>query len=333
MNIFFRSASLSSLHDKGWAHVYRFVDASGCWSELIPVDGRELWRLSLFDDPEGVRTAEERLRKAVGIDFDYEILSVLAWERRDHVASRYNQGRAFIVGDAAHECSPTGGLGMHTGVEEAVNLAWKLAAVVQGWGGADLLSSYEAERRPIALRNIELATRSFHSISAIPGYSGQDSMGQGQWQARLRENLSEHLVGEYLKMQYCYEQSSICVSDGTRAPPENRASYTPSARPGTRAPHLWLADGSSILDRFGFGFTLLRLGENAPLGHGLIDAASRYGVPMEQVTIADEEAAALYESKLVLVRPDGHVAWRGSKQPAAPEAIINRARGASAADS
>jgi hypothetical protein len=250
------------------------------------------------------------------------MLSVLPWERGDFVAREYGRGRVFIAGDAAHECSPTGGIGMHTGIEEAVNLAWKLAAMIEGWGGSRLLSSYESERRPIAARNVELATRSFRAIASIPGL---DNGKEAPWQDNPPRWLS---VPEHLKLQYWYEQSPICVSDGTVPLPAESDRFLPSTRPGSRAPHAWLADGRSMLDLFGETFVLLRLGGDAPDPRMMIEAAKSRGVPLRVVSILDPGIAELYERKLVLVRPDGHVAWRGDEAPKNSGAIIDRVRGA-----
>ena len=321
VNIFFRSAALASFHDKGWARFYRLIDERGCWSELIPIDGKELWRLTVFDEPASSQDPDSLLRKMAGAEFPYEILSVTRWERRDFVAQSYGQGRVLIAGDAAHECSPTGGIGMHTGLEEVVNLGWKLAAMVDGWGGPALIASYAAERLPIARRNVELATRSFRAIAAIPGLAGVDAT---DWRA-MPNWLS---IPEHLKIQYGYEGSPICIPDGTLPGDPEPPRFTPSTRPGARAPHAWLADGRSTLDLFGDGFTLLRLGEHAPDAGPLAAAASARRVPLREIAIADPAVAALYERKLVLVRPDGHVAWRGDALPADPAAIVERMRGA-----
>ena len=327
VNIFFRSPELAALHDKGWAHVYRPIDETGCWSELVPIDGKELYRLTLFDDPDGVAKAEERLRRFVGRDFPHETLSVLQWDRRDHVAPSYGRGRVFIAGDACHECSPTGGLGMHTGVEEAVNIAWKLAAMAQGWGGVHLLNSYNAERQPIAMRNVELATQSFLSIKAIPAWNGGAS-DEDRWRTELQESTGRYVVGEFLKMQYCYENSPICVPDGAPPVVPDQKSYTNSARPGPRAPLMWVEPGKSILDLFGHDFTLLRMGPDAPSGETLLRAARECRVPVSEITLPDPAVEKLYEAKLALVRPDGHVAWRGNAIPADAGWLIDRVRGA-----
>ncbi len=174
-SIFFRSKALASFHDKGWARIYRLIDETGCWAELIPIDGVELWRLTLFHDLDA-SDPRALLTHMAGGEFDAEIISVMRWERRDFVASHYGSGRVFLAGDSAHQCSPTYGLGMHTGLEEAVNLAWKLAAVIEGWGGPGLLASYEAERRPIAQRNVSLSTRSFQDITSLPGWHGDSGV-------------------------------------------------------------------------------------------------------------------------------------------------------------
>jgi hypothetical protein len=214
---------------------------------------------------------------------------------------------------------------MHTGLEEAVNLGWKLAAVLQGWGGPVLLDSYEAERRPIAARNVDLATRSFRAIASIPGWHDTDR--KAEWPNNPPRWLS---VPEHLKLLYCYEHSPICIPDGTPAPAPLPERFVPSTCPGTRAPHAWLADGRSTLDLFGEGFTLLHLGTHPADAAALIDAAQVRGVPLHDVVIADAELATLYERKLVLVRPDGHVAWRGDACPPDAAAIVDRVRGAAA---
>ncbi len=169
VNIFFRAPDLMSIHDKGWAVFYRFIDDIGCWAELIAIDGVELWRLTVFHALAADMDEAAYLRKAVGRDIDCEIIDVSTWERRDFVAREYASGRVFIAGDAAHQNSPTGGLGMHTGIAEAGNLAWKLAAVLGGWGGPGLLASYGTECRPYAKRNVELSTAAFKQITSLPG--------------------------------------------------------------------------------------------------------------------------------------------------------------------
>jgi 2-polyprenyl-6-methoxyphenol hydroxylase-like FAD-dependent oxidoreductase len=320
VNIFFRSAELASLHDKGWARIYRLIDASGCWGELIPIDGQALWRLTVFDDRAAAAEPAAALARMAGGAFPHEILSVLRWERRDCVAERFGAGRVLIAGDAAHECSPTAGLGMHTGIEEAVNLAWKLAAMVDGWGGAGLVGSYEPERRPVALRNVALSTATFNGLRRIQGIAEASALRPDDW----RDILAATSPSEQDKMDYGYDASPICVADTDPGRPR-------AARSGARAPHAWLADGRSTLDLFGDGFVLLCFAGSRERASPLIDAAERRGVPLRAVAIDDPDIAALYGAALVLVRPDAHVAWRGD-DAAAPDAIIDRARGALVSD-
>lgn len=320
VNLFFRSTELATCHDKGWARFYRVIDDTGCWAELIPIDGKELWRLTVFDEPLSKADPDFLLRKLAGGPFAYEMLNVSPWERRDYVARSYGRGRVFIAGDSAHECSPTGGIGMHMGLEEAVNLGWKLAAMVEGWGGPALLASYEIERRPMAVRNVELATRTYNALAAIPGWHH----GVTGWEA----DPAWLSIPEHMKLDYCYEESPICLPDGTPARGENPARFEASTRPGTRAPHVWLDGDRSTIDLFGDGFVLLRLGANPPAATPLIEAARSRGVPMREVVLADPEVAAVYETSLVLVRPDGHVAWRGNACPTDAGAVVDRVRGA-----
>jgi len=320
VNIFFRSAELSSVHDKGWARIYRLIDASGCWAELIPIDGKALWRLTVFDDLGAVQDPGAALARMAGGAFAHEVLSVLRWERRDCVAERFGAGRVWIAGDAAHECSPTAGLGMHTGIEEAVNLAWKLAAAIAGWGGSGLVAAYESERRPIALRNVALSTATFHALRRIPGIGAVAALGPDGW----RDVLAATSPSEEYKLDYGYDASPICVADAAPGLPA-------AARPGARAPHAWLADGRSILDHFGDGFVLLCFAGVRGRAAPLIRAAEQRGVPLRAIAIDDPAVAALYGAALVLVRPDAHVAWRGDAA-FAPDAIFDRVRGVHLAD-
>jgi len=168
VNVFFRSVEFATMHDKGWARFYRFFDDDGCWSELVAIDGKELWRLSVYSDPAPDLTGQSYLRKLAGRDFEYEIIDVSPWERRDYVTRSFRQGRVLLAGDAAHQCSPTGGVGMHVGICDSVNLGWKLEAHFAGWGGPRLLDSYGAECLPIAKYYVEMSTESFNALAALP---------------------------------------------------------------------------------------------------------------------------------------------------------------------
>lgn len=335
LNIFFRSPALKAIHEKGWARFYRFIDAGGSWGELVGIDGDELWRLSVLElDPDSDDHAY--MRRFAGTEFPYEILSSMRWTRRECVAHSYRDRRVFLAGDAAHQNSPTGGLGLHTGIADAVDLGWKLAAVSQGWGGERLLESYECERKRVAADNVRAATGEFEVLSRIP--SGleidQDSAQGRALRARCAAFFADTgavkspLNTDNLRLGYSYEKSPVIVPDGTERPPIETPYFIPTARPGTRAPHAWLADDLSMLDLFGEGFVLLRFGDEANADVDLLGAAIAVGMPLKLVAIADPDIAALYEKRLVLVRPDGHVAWRADRVPADAQALIDHIRGA-----
>jgi hypothetical protein len=185
-----------------------------------------------------------------------------------------------------------------------------------------LLDSYDSECRPVAGQFVEMSTGMFNAIAALPGVAGfRDAVAKD---STLPRRLSPP---DQYKAQFCYEGSPICVSDGTPSL-EGKARFTPSARPGTRAPHCWIGEGRSTLDLFGDGFVLLRFGSPGTDVVLLTAAATAQGVPLEIVDIDHAGAAAIYEKPLVLVRPDGHVVWRGDALPGDAAGLINRARGA-----
>jgi 2-polyprenyl-6-methoxyphenol hydroxylase-like FAD-dependent oxidoreductase len=339
VHMFFRTPNLLERFGRAPGTFFFPVDRDGVWGSLRvidPVNG--LWRL-MADDTDGTVTAQTvdrkfYLRRALGRDLEVEWLGVSIWHRRSVVAERYSRGRVLLAGDAVHQLSPTGALGMNSGIGDAVDLGWKLAAVIDGWGGPRLLESYDAERRPIGERNVKMATRFYHSVNEFGDVhaSIDDDSREG---ATLRRQLGERLVRDVgpefrtigLQIGYRYEDSPICVPDGTSAPPDTAETYVPSARPGARAPHVWLHDGSSILDLFGRGFVLLRFGGVPPCAE-LNAAAQSRGVPLTIATVGDQAAARLYERRLVLVRPDGHVAWRSDLAPPEPLNLVDRLRGA-----
>ena len=342
VSIYFRSRELATLHDKGWARFYRPVDGAGHWGDLIAIDGRELWRLTLFDlDPNtdiDSFDVEGSLLRLAGVRFPYELISVMPWKRRELVADRYREDRVFIAGDAAHQCSPTGGLGMNTGLADAVDIGWKLAAALEGWGGSGLLDSYESERRPVAVSTVSNSTLRYRQETTLSGGAviAEDSP-EGE---RLRREFVEQYraqrrgegnsSGDNAMLGYCYEDSPIIWPDGTEAPPDDPQCFVPTARPGTRAPHAWIGEDRSTLDLFGTGFVLLRFGRNPVDTTSLEKVAAIRKVPFRVVDIDDLKIAELYERKLVLVRPDSHVAWRDDVCPDDPGALVDRVRGAEA---
>jgi 2-polyprenyl-6-methoxyphenol hydroxylase-like FAD-dependent oxidoreductase len=337
-NIIFRCPHLVSLHDKGLAYRFIILGPDGVWATIVAINGRDQWRMSIVGDAEPRELTREEIhaaiRRAVGIDFDYEILTILPWVRRELVADRFRSGRGFILGDAAHAMSPTGGFGMNTGLGDAVDLSWKLTATLEGWGGPALLDTYETERRPVGARNVAEASRNLRRMLA-PRHNPAllDDTDEGaRTRARVGREFSDAMRHEWytlgMHLGYRYEGSPICWPDRTEAPPDDPKNYVPTARPGHRAPHAWLADGRSTLDLFGRGFTLLDLRADASDVVALRAAAQQRRLPMRVECIDAPQVLALYERRLVLVRPDGHVAWRDDRAPAEPARLIDCARGA-----
>lgn len=340
-NIIFRCPDLPSLHNKGKAYRFIFIGPEGTWLTIVAINGADRWRMSIVGTEEKRSFTEAEIRalidRAMGKPFDYEILSVVPWVRRELVADSYGTRRVFIAGDAAHLMSPTGGFGMNTGIGDSVDLGWKLEAVLRGWGGPGLLASYEVERKPIAQRNVAessgnlrrmLASRERRPPASIfePGPEADQARREfGDWYAEMMRR-EWYTLGIHLG--YVYEGSPVIVPDGTPAPPESVATYAPTSRPGSRAPHVWMADGRSTLDLFGRGFVLLRLGAGAPAAEGFAAAAVGRGLPLERIAIAEPAVVEAYERPLVLVRPDGMVVWRGDAEPEDPGAVLDVVRGA-----
>jgi 2-polyprenyl-6-methoxyphenol hydroxylase-like FAD-dependent oxidoreductase len=333
MSVYVTIPDLKSQHRIGDAYRYVVVGEAGVWCVLTTIDGRDLYRLQLIGANEiDVRAhdIDQVLRQVLGEAVHYQVNEVSHWVRKATVADRFMDGRVFLAGDAAHAHPPNGGLGMNTGILDAWDLGWKLAAVIQGWGAATLLESYDYERRPAAARATAESLKNYHRLVGTSRHVGIDSdTPQGRLLRRevgaalVRENeRAWHAVGIHLGNMY--SPSPIVVDDGTPLPDET-VDYVPSARPGARAPHVWLSEDLSILDLFGAHLTLLRFGDAC--GAGLEAAARSRGVPLVSHRIDSADAAKLYERRLVLVRPDGHVAWRADAEPDDPMAVIDRVRG------
>jgi len=291
--------------------------------------------------PEGAtfneQLALDTLRRACGYDVKVNVLGNRRWQAGIAVwADRFGSGhRVFLAGDAIHLFTPTGGFGLNTGIDGAANLAWKLAALVQGWGGPALVPSYEAERRPIAARNTTAARVLAKSVGATeirPEIEADTPAGEAARRVAgdYLDTFGEEFASLGVQLGARYDGSAIVFEDG--APPRDSIHcYTPSGVPGGRAPHFFLdppgmAGRRSLFDRFGVGFTLLRFREGADAGE-LVAAAMRRGVPLEVVDVFDEDARDLYGRDLALIRPDQHVCWRGDRVGDA-ETIVRRVTGA-----
>lgn len=253
---------------------------------------------------------------------------------RSLVAPRFSDGRVFLAGESAHLVSPFGGFGMNTGIGDVADLGWKLTAAAEGWGGPGLLESYSADRVPVVewIRDLtEWSTQNQGTSLSQPGIEDEGPEGDAIRKAageRIRDLKRQELASFGAQFGAAYRNSPVCVPDGTEPPPASFGEFTPSASPGARLPHVWLAPGRSLFDEVKTkGFTLLRLEADADTA-ALEAAAADRGVPLSVFTVEDPDYRALCEAELVLVRPDHHVAWRGAGAPADAAAIVDRVRGA-----
>jgi 2-polyprenyl-6-methoxyphenol hydroxylase-like FAD-dependent oxidoreductase len=306
-------------HAPAWMNV-NFNRERRCF--MPAVDGKSEFafhtQLKPHEDEAGVTdaTAAAMVQQAIGAPFSVEVLARDAWTAgHSLVAERFATERVFIGGDAAHLFTPTGGLGYNTAVEDAVNLGWKLAAVIRGQASPRLLESYEAERRPLALRNTAYAKGFADSLGVEPPPEIEDDTPAGEAaRRRAGDYFARHGASEFnipgITFGGRYDGSPAVVSDGTAPPPDRPNVYVPTACPGGRPPHLWLADGRSLFDAFGFEWTLLRLARHP--GSGFLQEARRLRLDLTPVDLTTAEARELYGADLAIIRPDQIVAWRGN---------------------
>jgi 2-polyprenyl-6-methoxyphenol hydroxylase-like FAD-dependent oxidoreductase len=265
----------------------------------------------------------EIFKKSLAMPIEFEMLSVNEWTQHLLCAERYGEGRVFVAGDAAHLVIPTGGLGMNTGVGDAADLSWKLAATLAGWAGPQLLASYEAERRPIGLRNVKA------SRAAMTGRLG--------WRAAYRPNIRDNTpegratraemaalfdiqqrkVTEIsgIEAGYRYVDSPIICRESGDGPDPDNPFYIPTTWPGARLPHVWLNDGAALHDRLGAGYSLLRLGGTRADTSSLESSFREMQAPLEVLDVAGDRPREIFQFDLLLVRPDLHVVWRGNELP------------------
>jgi len=337
--IYLRAPALYDLLPKRRAWMYWAVNRERR-SLMAALDGREEFvfsaQLKPGEDPDAISEPQARAMffETLGAECPIEIVNHLSWTAGlTLVAERFQRGRVFLAGDAVHLFTPTGGLGYNTGIEDAVNLGWKLAAAVEGWGGPSLLAAYEAEREPIARRNTLHARRFADSVGLyVPPAEIEAETPAGAAARRAAgDYLDRHARAEFdipgITFGTRYDGSSLIVSDGAAPPADDANRYVPSAVPGGRAPHAWLPDGRSLFDVLGFGFTLLRLGHRSADGSGIVAAARRLRIPVASLEFPSEELRDLYGADLVLIRPDQVVAWRGNRAPEEPGAMLGMVTG------
>ncbi|MET8040399.1 FAD-dependent monooxygenase [Micromonospora sp. NPDC005215] len=319
-DVYFRSGD-PALRKHG--RFFLMVLASGI--TLVSRDEHQVWTgfFPLFDESEAEMDPAElmcqRLGTQIAVD---EVLNVARWRGAMAVAEAYRSGSVFLAGDAAHQFYPTGGHGANTGLGDAVDLAWKLAAAVRGWAGSGLLDSYHAERRPVALFNREMCFNLLEVWQRFPqlaadGASREHLAGYLEQDAYQVENTGIHL-------DYRYLDSPITWAEPGDPPPWRWKAITPSTRPGHRVPSVLLDDGGALFDRFGTGFTLV---DFSGAGDGVVAAAARRGMPVEHLRLHDPAARAVWGHDLVLVRPDQHAAWRGTAAPQDWGVVLDRVRG------
>ena len=323
-NTIFKAPGLAEAHPHGPGIM--FIQLNEEVPSLIgPMDKPDLWYFMPTFVPEGrVFTEDETLdliRRSTGIDLDYEILSSDEWVASRLIADSYRLGRVFLTGDACHLHPPFGGYGMNMGVADSVDLGWKIAATLDGWAGDALLESYEVERRKAHEFVLDQSERN-HALSpntlVRPGIEDGDARGaaiRAEVGALCLENKRAEFYGLGVVLGYSYQGSPVIVDDGS-AEWQPSVDYVPSAAPGSLAPHHWLADGRSLYDLFGSGFTLLVMGEQAEYDVAAArESAATSGVPLDVVQVRSPALAELYQSALALIRPDQHVAWRGDRWP------------------
>ncbi|MDT5100577.1 MAG: hypothetical protein QOC76_4314 [Mycobacterium sp.] len=335
--VHFRSADVADLHALGqfW-HLYTTGGAI-----LIAQDEVDTWTLHVdlgadVDDPDPIGDTAEFVARALGrpIEID-EILASSVWRPNALLADQYGRDRILLAGDSAHTMVPTGGFGMNTGLGDAFNLGWKLAGSLHGWGGPGLLTSYEAERRPIGDRNRNASVENVmvhlqYRDMVAPHLIGEDSDQGRAHRAAIAEfiiaNDAENLsLGVELDVRY--DNSPIVCATDNEAPPWDRRTFVPTVRPGHRAPNVVVAEGETLFDKFGGGYTLVDAVPGPSDAKRLLDEAELVGMPVRHLVLDDPRLCQLYRHNLVLVRPDLHISWSGTTI-ADPADIIARARGA-----
>ena len=287
-------------------------------------------------DSEAIRRA---FHCCIGTEVPVEFIGHEPWTAGAAlVAEQFADQRIILVGDAVHLFTPTGGFGMNTGMDDAANLAWKLAATLRGWGGAHLLRSYEIERRPIAVRNTTAARAIAKQVGTleIPSRIEEDSPVGAAQRRELGLFVSTYLGAQFdpigVELGARYDNSPIVISNGAPPPTDSIVQYIPTGVPGGRAPHYWFGTGrgigDSLFDRLGKGFTLLRLGPKPPAAENFAAAGRARGVPLTILDVPEDAARDLYAADLALVRPDQHIAWAGVAAPADADCVLARATGA-----
>jgi hypothetical protein len=307
-------------------------------ANMFAIDGRETWLIHNYMRPGETFDSVDRhwcIRQILGVgpSFPYEIITREDWTARRMIADRFRDRRVFLCGDAAHIWVPNAGYGMNAGIADAMNLGWMLAGVLNGWADPAILAAYELERMPITEQVSRYAMDTSINLarqrSAIPANIEEDGPAGDASRARIGQEAYDINVGQFcaggLNFGYFYQASPIIAYDGESAPGYDIYNFTQSTVPGCRTPHVWLRDGRSLYDALGADFTLLRFDRALDVS-ALLRAAALRGAPLGVLDVDTDET--VYPEKLVLSRPDQHVAWRDNTLPADPLALIDHIRGA-----
>ncbi|MBS0641576.1 MAG: FAD-dependent oxidoreductase [Proteobacteria bacterium] len=309
-------------------------------ANMFAIDGRETWLVHNYMRPGETFDSVDRdwcIRQILGVgpSFPIGILGKEDWTARRMIADRFRRGRVFLCGDSAHIWVPNAGYGMNAGIADAMNLSWMLAAVLQGWSDPAILDAYEAERYPITEQVSYYAMDTSMNLakqrSAIPANIEDPGPEGEECRQRIGQEAYDINVGQFccggLNFGYFYDNSPLIAYDGEKQPAYTIYDFEQSTVPGCRIPHFFLPNGASLYDCLGPWFTLLRFDPSAEVS-GIVSAAAKRGVPLSVLDLEPERS--LYGEKLVLARPDQHVAWRGNLEPPEPLALIDRIRGAAA---
>lgn len=334
----FRSDEVAGLYPNNEPYWHTWISRPGFSGLLVSPDaGRNDYVLHRPVAPRPGESVESIIDAALGTKLNYEVIQSGPWRPQFLVAEAYSQGRAFILGDAAHQYMPTGGLGMNTGVAEAHNLAWKLAAVIKGWGGPLLLESYQSERLPIGRRNRDHAKANgaivFEMLFNKPEHllepDTRGALARRELGATFERRVSRLYESLGVEIGYIYRDSPVIVPDAAPAPVDDTCGYVPTSYSGARLPSAFFEDGRAVFDELAYdSHTLLVMGAEPAWVQALAQAAEQLGFPLKVVAVADEALHRLYEKRLVLVRPDQHVAWRSDSLPFDCVCLLNIVRGA-----
>jgi 2-polyprenyl-6-methoxyphenol hydroxylase-like FAD-dependent oxidoreductase len=328
----FRAPDLWQRVKHGPAVQYWVVNR-GAPSLIGPVDLQGMWWIITIgiDRETGERDGQQLIQSAVGAAVRAEILSTDPWTARMELVDQLRHGRVFLAGDAAHLNPPFGGHGLNTGVGDAVDLGWKLAAVLDGWGGPAMLDSYEAERRPVQTAVIEAAVANMSVLSGelvdndleLSGPVGNRARERANARIQMTKTAEFHALD--LVLGASFEDSPLTAAEA----PSGRNAAGDSGRPGSLLPHAWLSPGHSVYDELGRELTLLVAGGEPSDAHAKFEQACRERrVPLTVVDVREAGLRDRYGANLVLVRPDQIVAWRGDGPPQDPGSMIDRVRGA-----